>query len=115
MTKEQALQNQMDEIMDSFEFDEVLSVMQHLNWKWKSSGGIPDKYEIRKMARQVMKYAIECNGWAGTGGFRATIDDNEDEGWVRLNLYFGFSTFHDGVEYKIVDTMLAERNRKEEA
>ena len=47
MTKEQALQEQMDEIMDSFEFDKVLSVMQHLNWEWKDAG-VPDEYEIRK-------------------------------------------------------------------
>ena len=100
MTKEQALQEQMDEIMDSFEFDNVLSVMQHLNWEWESCKGVPDEYEIRKAARRVMKYAIDCNGSAGTGGFHATVDDNPEEGWVRLNLYFGFSTIHDGLEYE---------------
>ena len=100
MTKQQALQEQMDEIMDSFEFDKVLSVMKHLNWKWGSSKGIPDEYEVRQQARKTMKYAIECNGDAGTGGFHATVDDNPEEGWVRLNLHFGFSTINDGVDYE---------------
>lgn len=100
MTKQQVLQEQMDEIMDSFEFDKVLSVMQHLNWEWESCKGVPDEYEIRKAARRVMKYAIDCNGSTGTGGFHATVDDNEEEGWVRLDLHFGFSTIHDGVEYE---------------
>jgi len=99
MTKEQALQEQMDEIMDSFEFDKVASVMQHLNWKWMDKV-VPDEYEIRKSARRTMKSAIECNGYSGTGGFTAVVDDNPEEGWVRLNLYFGFSTIHDGVEYE---------------
>ena len=89
----------MDEIMDSFEFDKVLSVMQHLNWKWMDKV-VPDEYEIRKSARRTMKSAIECNGYSGTGGFHATVEDNEDEGWVRLNLYFGFSAINDGVEYE---------------
>ena len=100
MTKEQALQEQMDDIMDSFEFDKVASVMQHLDWKWKSSNGVPDEYEIRKSARQTMKSAIECNGTSGTGGFTAIVDDNPEEGWVRLDLHFGFSTINDGVEYE---------------
>jgi len=99
MTKEQALQEQMDEIMDSFEFDKVASVMQHLNWEWKDAG-VPDEYEIRQSARRTMKSAIECNGTAGSGGFTAVVTDNEEEGWVRLDLYFGFDTVNDGVDYE---------------
>ena len=89
----------MDDIMDSFEFDKVASVMQHLNWKWMDKV-VPDEYELRKMARSVMRSAIDCNGSCGTGGFTAVVDDNPEEGWVRLSLYFGFSTIHDGVEYE---------------
>jgi hypothetical protein len=99
MTKEQALQEQMDEIMDSFEFDKVLSVMQHLNWEWMDYG-VPDEYEIRQSARRTMKSAIECNGTSGTGGFTAIVDDNTEEKWVRLSLYFGFGTINDGVDYE---------------
>lgn len=99
MTKEQALQEQMDEIMDSFEFDKVLSVMQHLNWEWKDAG-VPDEYEIRQSARRTMKSAIECNGQSATGGFTAAVEDNPKGGWVRLDLHFGFSTINDGVEYE---------------
>ena len=89
----------MDEIMDSFEFGDVASIMQHLKWEWRDIG-VPDEYEIRQSARRTMKSAIECNGTSSTGGFTATVDDNPEEGWVRLNLYFGFSTIHDGVEYE---------------
>lgn len=88
----------MDEIMDSFEFDNVLSVMHHLDWKWNSE--MPDECEIRRSARKTMKSAIECNGLSSTGGFTATIDDNKEEGWVRLNLFFGFSSMNDGVQYE---------------
>lgn len=90
----------MDDIMDSFEFDKVHSVMKHLDWRWESSNGVPDEYEIRRLARRTMKSAIECNGYSGTGGFTAVVDDNPEEGWVRLSLYFGFDTIHDGVEYE---------------
>lgn len=89
----------MDEIMDSFEFDKVLSVMQHLDWEWRDSG-VPDEYEIRQSARRTMRSAIECDGTSSTGGFTAIVEDNTEDGWVRLNLYFGFSTIHDGVEYE---------------
>ncbi len=99
MTKQQALQDQMDEIMDSFEFDKIHSVMRHLDWEWRDSG-VPDEYEIRQSARRTMRSAIECNGTSSTGGFTAIVEDNTEDGWVRLNLYFGFSTIHDGVEYE---------------
>lgn len=99
MTKQQALQDQMDEIMDSFEFDKIHSVMRHLDWEWKDAG-VPDEYEIRQSARRTMRSAIECNGTSSTGGFTAIVDDNPEGGWVRLDLHFGFSTIHDGVEYE---------------
>lgn len=100
MTKEQAIQEQMDEIMDSFEFGKVLRIMQHLNWKWTNSNGVPDEIELRKEARRLMKDAVECGGWAGTGGFTAIFTENKSERWIRLNLYFGISDTNDGIEYE---------------
>jgi len=100
MTKEQAIQEQMDQIMDSFEFGKVASIMQHLDWKWASTNGIPDECELRKEARRLMKDAVECGGWAGTGGFTAIFTDNKSERWIRLNLYFGISDMNDGAEYE---------------
>lgn len=85
--------------MDSFDFDKVHEIMSALKWNWATTekGGIPDKYELRRKARQLMKQAINGEG-SGTGGFRAWVTDGTDEDgpWTKLDLSFGLDTIHDG-------------------
>lgn len=102
MTKKQVLLNQVDEIMDSFDFRKVASVMKHLNWTWEDSKIPPDEYEIRKNARQLMKEAIESNCGMSTGGWQIRINSVEINGknFARIDLAFSIEeTFHDGEEY----------------
>lgn len=97
--RKEVLNNQLEEIMDSFDFDKVHEIMSALKWNWATTekGGIPDKYELRRKARQLMKQAINGEG-SGTGGFRAWVTDGTDEDgpWTKLDLSFGLDTIHDG-------------------
>ena len=98
MTRQEVLENQMDEIMDSFDFDQVKKMMSATDWIWASSEeGIPDQYELRKEARRLMKQAIAGEDCA-TGGFRAWVTEGTDRdgAWAKLNLSFGIETIHDG-------------------
>ena len=101
-TKQEAIQEQIDEIMDTFDFERVHRVMVSEDWTWGSGNGasVPDVTQLRIAARERLKSAAR-DGLSSTGGFTATRDEGVDEGkpWVRLNLSFGLRTFNDGTEY----------------
>ncbi len=102
MTKKEVLMNQVDEIMDSFDFRQVESVMQHLNWTWKDSETPPDEYEIRKEARRLMNIAIQSGESVSTGGFIARLHCGEENGkkWARIDLAFAVEdSFNEGENY----------------
>jgi hypothetical protein len=102
MTKKEVLNNQVDEIMDSFDFRRVASVMEHLNWTWKDSKIPPDEYEIRKEARSIMRVAIQQGESVSTGGFIARLHCGEENGenWARIDLVFAIEqTFGEGEIY----------------
>jgi hypothetical protein len=45
--------------MDNFDFERVEKVMDCLNWKWGCiEGQVPDIYEIRRFARQLLADTI---------------------------------------------------------
>jgi hypothetical protein len=98
MTRKEVLNNQMDEIMDSFDFDKVNKMMCAVNWKWATTeDGVPSKYELRKEARRLMRCAINGEDCA-TGGFRAWVKDGKNASgpWTVLNLTFGEHIMLDG-------------------
>jgi hypothetical protein len=115
MTKEQAIQEQIDEIMDTFDFATAAKVMETYKEcghgypkDWENEGEF-SIYEMRKYARQQLRYAagylttrnqdtIIANGAYFHAA--ATWGHNEAEGdWVRMSLYFGDSTFNDGTNF----------------
>lgn len=80
-------QDALDNIMDSFDFDQVHKVMVFLDWKWANMNGgleIPEKYELRSEARRLLKMAVEEKTTASTGGFIAEYSEGEDGGWMDL-------------------------------
>jgi hypothetical protein len=98
MTRQEVLNNQLDEIMDSFDFGQVQKMMSSTDWIWvRSENGVPDQRELRKEARILMKQAIAGEDCA-TGGFRAWVTEGKDKDgpWTKLNLSFGIDTIHDG-------------------
>lgn len=53
------IQDDIDNIMDNFDFRKVHEVMTMLNWKWGLSPEVPTESEIRANARRKMKRAVE--------------------------------------------------------
>lgn len=102
MTKKEVLNNQVDEIMDSFDFRKVADVMKYLNWTWHESKTAPDEYEIRKNARELMRQAVETGEGICTGGWQIRIGSGEEHGkkWARIDLAFAVEdTINDGDYY----------------
>lgn len=104
MTRLEAINEQIDEIMDTFDFDKVREVMEMLEWKWHTSDDVPDEYMIRKSARKMMRNLIDYTdgGTNSSGGFRATLTQKADNcgKWLRVDLSFCIDdTLLDGEYY----------------
>ena len=68
-------QEQIDDIMDSFNFDAVSKCMVLLKWGWASSEGkVPSIFEIKKEARRLLRRVDVCS--INTGGFKVAIDED---------------------------------------
>jgi hypothetical protein len=100
MTRQEAIQEQIDEIMDTFDFEGVHAWMTHSDRTWANMDKVPEIYEIRQAARERLKQAAAF-GYSCTGGFTAELTENEDENgpWLKLDLTFGLMSFSDGTSY----------------
>ena len=102
MTKKQL--DAVDNTMDNFDFDTVHKTMVFLNWKWANMNGgleIPEKYELRKEARRLLKTSIEEKTTISTGGFYAEYTEDEEGGW--LDLKFVLSDWDEEVEKDLAE------------
>lgn len=110
MTYQEVVNNQINNIMDSFDFRKVESVMKYLDWKWWGVESTPSEYELRKKARQLLESAVnnKCN--VGSGGFSVEYSTGTsyelnngvetEMPWVRINLAFSVNqTINDGEYY----------------
>ena len=102
LNKKEAVQSQIDGIMDTFDFRRVRKMMLAVGWTWANSpNGTPEEWELRARARELLN---ECavRGLVSTGGFTARYVDGEDEEgpWLRLTLQWGVSSLEDGVGYE---------------
>ena len=58
MTKQEAIQEQIDNIMDDFEFEKVHQIMTALKWTWATAENpkaVPELWEIKKNARSHLE------------------------------------------------------------
>ena len=85
--------DEIDDIMDNFDFAKVRECMELLNWKWVNhdDGGfeVPKTSIIKKTARRLMQEAMDSSKASysvGTGGFQ--VDKTTEENKVYLSLSF---------------------------
>jgi hypothetical protein len=74
-------EEQIEEIMDEFDFEQVHKVMKFLDWRWledvNSEGGVPSISDLRKSSRKLLKEASGMkNVKISTGGFLAENNGN---------------------------------------
>jgi len=70
-------QEQIDTIMDNFNFHRVHLVMEALDWTWHSTDGTPDEPTLRARSRTLLKELASSNNTLhATGGFTATKDSD---------------------------------------
>lgn len=103
MTKQEAIQEQIDEVMDTFDFATVRKIMEAVGWEWMSDYNtryMPHESDLRQAARERMKDAAEI-GNSSSGGFVAQLIEGEQNGetWVLMDLQFGLHSYNDGTTY----------------
>ena len=72
----------IDKIISDFDFEKVHQVMNVTNWRWARSHGVPSVEELMLCAQELLQDVSKMGvGYSiGTGGFKATKINNEDEG-----------------------------------
>ena len=89
--EEIAKEDLIDEIMSTFNFEKVESVMKSLDWKWANSisqSSVPTRHEIMNCARELLSEAYDKQTTIATGGFYAECYKDEEYNEVSLKLYF---------------------------
>ena len=105
MTKDEAFEQQLDEIMDTFDFAKCRETMVKMGWSYGKYDYPPEEYDLRQKARTMLrslKNSTEST-YVNTARFHAAITLDEDcEGkWLRLSLTFLVEqTLEDGVHYE---------------
>lgn len=77
----------IDDILDNFNFEKVVKVMNYLDWVWYQTNGEPVTVaDARKMARWLLTDAMakvvvntDDRCFMGCGGFRAEVETYADD------------------------------------
>lgn len=116
MKFKKACKKQIKEIMEEFDFENVQKIMTTLNWTWAHVP--PDINEIKfkaerllrdacKQLKRTMKISYEqyIATSIGSGGFTVegdvSLSDDIECPFVRLKLYFGLSSYNDGINFNL--------------
>jgi len=103
MTRSQAIEQQIESVMDEFDFRRVAEYMKSTKWTWHSAAeGVPAEQEIRKYVRNTMRQIAKGGDHSHqSGGFLISFSENKEAGWLRFDVNFVIENwFADGVEYE---------------
>ena len=67
---------QVDEVLESFDFDRVHHVMETLSWTWANLGRVPTRAELVTEARRLLTELDGRPGVHGSGGLRASYKED---------------------------------------
>lgn len=102
MTRQEVIQEQIDEVMDCFDFCKVAEYMKQTNWTWATTDNyVPDEQQLRQSVRNTMKQLAKT-GTIGQdcGGFYIEFIENKSEKWLRFDVRFTIETWNiDGISY----------------
>jgi hypothetical protein len=77
------IKDDIDMILDEFDFEKAHKVMEFLDWNWQNK--VPTIGDMRRIARQLLNEAAEGNIMAiGTGGFQVRKRVEEDKTFLTL-------------------------------
>lgn len=83
--------------VDMLEWEDVHKVMKYLNWKWASSQGVPEIYELKESALRLAEEAVaatikaKAGRYCATGGIECETNYYPDTGCIYLKVNFVLS------------------------
>ena len=86
MNRNQAINEQINEIMDYFDFDRCQKIYAAIGWTCRGEAVTIDMLKLT--ARELLETA-PLHGSTSTGGLTAIFEETEDD--IRLNLFCGVS------------------------
>lgn len=107
--------NEINYIMDDFDFDVVNQYMTQTNWSYSKLGQIPDTEQLRATARGLLEkcwdeldtseYFLVCSGGFLACGYRIYQDENDKQKFIKdIELYFSIeSSFSPNNEIYVVE------------
>ncbi|HVP18847.1 MAG TPA: hypothetical protein VMU36_07605 [Spirochaetia bacterium] len=77
MQREKArFEQQVEEVLEAFDFDRVHRVMESLAWTWANLDRVPTKAELAAEARRLLVELDGKPGVHGSGGLRASLKED---------------------------------------
>jgi hypothetical protein len=67
---------QVEEVLESFDFDRVHQVMESLEWTWANLSRVPTRAELVAEARRLLAELDGRPGVHGSGGLRASYKED---------------------------------------
>lgn len=107
MTRSEAVEKQIEDIMDSFDFAKCATCMEAINWEIAIDDHglrVPSEFELRKIARERLREAAQRRKGSHSGCFRVEYHEGNEHGdtgkpWVWLILAFCFVSWPEGETY----------------
>jgi hypothetical protein len=96
------MRDEIENILDNFEFDKVKKTMDALFWLWYDVVGVPEVADLRKHARRLLievgekvskSNEISAEANIATGGFKATAYKYDDTDKIYFRLAFEVATW----------------------
>jgi len=69
-------ERQVEEVLESFDFDRVHQVMESLTWTWANLDRVPTRAELIAEARRLLSELEGRPGVLGSGGLRASYKED---------------------------------------
>lgn len=92
---EKNIDEEINSILDCFDFYKVKQVMEFLEWTWCNTDGVPEIWDLRKKARYCLQnvaeqviFRPEKEYFTATGGFYASAKVYDDDPKIYLDLKF---------------------------
>ena len=93
----------INRVVDMVEWGEVHKVMKYLDWKWASSDGVPEIYELKESALRLAEACVagtikHKNGWfSATGGIECDTKFYPETGCIYLRVNFVVSGWDNSI------------------
>lgn len=91
------VKNDIQEIIDNFDWVKVVETMSALNWKWAGQASVPNIHQLQVTAESLLASAAlavikntkkKASVVIGTGGFEAQAQKFKDSDKIYLSLKF---------------------------